>query len=39
MVELPLAYFGWLVLTVLAYCALTQVVKVLYMRRYSGRWL
>ncbi|MDO1530013.1 magnesium-translocating P-type ATPase [Fulvimonas sp. R45] len=38
MVEMPAAFFGWLALTVLAYCALTQAVKVLYMRRY-GRWL
>ena len=38
MVEMPLAYFGWLALTVVAYCVLTQVVKVGYMRRY-GRWL
>jgi Mg2+-importing ATPase len=38
MVRMPLEYFGWLSLTVLAYCALTQAVKTLYMRRY-GRWL
>jgi Mg2+-importing ATPase len=38
MVPLPTAYFGWVVLTVLAYCVLTQLVKLLYIRRY-GRWL
>jgi Mg2+-importing ATPase len=38
MVELPLEYFGWLAATVVAYCALTQFVKTLYMRRF-GRWL
>ncbi|HEX7368976.1 MAG TPA: magnesium-translocating P-type ATPase [Rhodanobacteraceae bacterium] len=38
MVELPAEYFGWLAATVVAYCALTQVVKVIYMRRF-GRWL
>ena len=38
MMEMPAVYFGWLALTVLAYCALTQLAKVIYMRRY-GRWL
>jgi Mg2+-importing ATPase len=38
MMEMPSAFFGYLALTVLAYCALTQVVKVLYIRRF-GRWL
>ncbi|HEX7342574.1 MAG TPA: cation transporting ATPase C-terminal domain-containing protein, partial [Rhodanobacteraceae bacterium] len=38
MVELPGTYFGWLAATVVAYCVLTQVVKVVYMRRF-GRWL
>ena len=38
MVELPGVYFGWLAATVIAYCALTQVMKLLYIRRY-GRWL
>ena len=38
MVHLPDAYFGWLAATVVAYCALTQLVKVIYMRRF-GRWL
>ncbi len=39
MVELPLEYFGWLAATVVAYCALTQLVKVIYMHRYQQRWL
>jgi len=38
MVHLPDAYFGWLAATVVAYCALTQAVKLLYMRRYRA-WL
>jgi Mg2+-importing ATPase len=38
MVHLPDAYFGWLAVTVIAYCALTQLVKVIYIRRF-GRWL
>ncbi|MBO9663111.1 magnesium-translocating P-type ATPase [Dokdonella sp.] len=38
MVPLPSAYFGWLALTLLCYCGLTQAVKVWYIRRY-GRWL
>ena len=38
MVHLPDAYFGWLAATVVAYCALTQLVKVIYMKRF-GRWL
>jgi Mg2+-importing ATPase len=38
MVELPGVYFGWLTLTVFAYCVLTQVMKLIYMRRF-GRWL
>ncbi len=38
MVELPPEYFGWLAVTVVAYCALTQFVKTIYMRRF-GRWL
>ena len=36
-VALPPIYFGWLALTILAYIALTQQVKTLYIRRY-GRW-
>jgi len=39
MVELPLEYFGWLAATVVAYCALTQLVKVFYIHRYQQRWL
>ncbi|MCW8807418.1 MAG: magnesium-translocating P-type ATPase [Rhodanobacter sp.] len=38
MMEMPSVYFGWLALTVLAYSALTQLVKVIYMRRF-GSWL
>ncbi|MDE2085986.1 MAG: magnesium-translocating P-type ATPase [Xanthomonadaceae bacterium] len=38
MVHLPDGYFGWLAATVVAYCALTQLAKLVYMRRY-GRWL
>jgi Mg2+-importing ATPase len=38
MMEMPSVYFGWLALTVVAYCVLTQLVKVIYMRRF-GRWL
>jgi P-type Mg2+ transporter len=38
MMEMPPVYFAWLALTVVAYCALTQLVKVVYTRRY-GRWL
>jgi Mg2+-importing ATPase len=38
MVRLPAPYFGWLAATVVAYCVLTQVVKMVYMRRFH-RWL
>ncbi len=38
MMELPQAYFGWLAVTVLAYCVLTQIMKRFYIRRY-GHWL
>ncbi|MGO4700831.1 magnesium-translocating P-type ATPase [Dyella sp. 2RAB6] len=38
MVPLPPIYFAWIALTVLTYCVLTQLVKLLYIRRY-GRWL
>jgi P-type Mg2+ transporter len=38
MVALPGVYFGWLALTVLTYCVLTQLVKLIYIKRY-GRWL
>ncbi|WP_404649177.1 magnesium-translocating P-type ATPase [Dyella flagellata] len=38
MLELPWVYFGWLAATVLAYCALTQAMKLLYIRRFRG-WL
>ncbi len=35
---LPWSYFPWLVATLLSYCALTQVVKTWYIRRF-GMWL
>jgi len=38
MVPLPPVYFAWLALTLASYCALTQLMKVIYIRRY-GRWL
>lgn len=38
MVPLPPAYFPWLVATLLSYCALAQLGKVLYIRRF-GTWL
>ncbi|GLQ98525.1 magnesium-translocating P-type ATPase [Dyella mobilis] len=38
MVHLPAEYFGWLAATVVAYCALTQLVKLFYIRRF-GHWL
>ena len=36
--ELPLAYFPWLVGIVTCYCMLTQVCKVLYIRKFKS-WL
>ncbi|MBS0383188.1 MAG: magnesium-translocating P-type ATPase [Proteobacteria bacterium] len=38
MVEMPSQYFAWLAATVVAYCALTQFVKVVYIRRFH-HWL
>lgn len=38
MQAVPAIYFGWLAVTVLSYAMLTQLVKVIYMRRF-GRWL
>jgi Mg2+-importing ATPase len=38
MVPLPPLYFAWLALTLASYCVLTQLMKVIYIRRY-GRWL
>jgi Mg2+-importing ATPase len=35
MQPLPAAYFGWLALILLAYCALTTVMKRFYIRRYG----
>ncbi|WP_424211279.1 magnesium-translocating P-type ATPase [Streptomyces sp. BI20] len=37
-VPLPASYFPWLIGVLVAYCALTQVVKNLYIRRF-GTWL
>jgi Mg2+-importing ATPase len=38
MTPLPGIYFAWLAATLLCYCGLTQLMKVLYIRRF-GRWL
>ena len=38
LVSLPWSYFPWLAAMLLAYCALTQVVKVWYIRRFKA-WL
>ncbi|WP_027484856.1 magnesium-translocating P-type ATPase [Rhodanobacter sp. OR87] len=38
MVALPPAFFGWVALTGLTYGVLTQLMKLVYIRRY-GRWL
>jgi Mg2+-importing ATPase len=38
MTPLPGIYFAWLALTLVCYCVLTQLVKLVYIRRY-GRWL
>ncbi|CAM1000219.1 magnesium-translocating P-type ATPase [Rhodanobacter sp. Root179] len=38
MVPLPPMYFAWLALTLISYCVLTQLMKLIYIRRY-GRWL
>ena len=38
LVELPLIYFPWLIITLLCYCFLTQVVKLWYIRKFS-HWL
>ncbi|MGB5940867.1 MAG: magnesium-translocating P-type ATPase [Rhodanobacter sp.] len=38
MTPLPAAFFGWVALTVLTYGVLTQLMKLVYIRRY-GRWL
>jgi Mg2+-importing ATPase len=38
LVPLPESYFGWLLLTLVGYGALTQVVKTWYIHRY-GAWL
>ncbi|WP_051637763.1 magnesium-translocating P-type ATPase [Rhodococcus sp. UNC363MFTsu5.1] len=38
LVPLPWSYFPWLILTLVAYCVLTQGVKVWFIRRFGG-WL
>jgi P-type Mg2+ transporter len=38
LVPLPLSYFPWLAGILFSYCALTQLVKQLYIRRF-GQWL
>ncbi|HTH68576.1 MAG TPA: magnesium-translocating P-type ATPase [Rhodanobacter sp.] len=38
MSPLPPMYFAWLALTLVSYCVLTQLMKLIYIRRY-GRWL
>jgi Mg2+-importing ATPase len=38
LVPLPWSYFPWLAATLVGYCALTQVVKTWYIRRF-GLWL
>jgi Mg2+-importing ATPase len=35
---LPLAYFPWLIATLVGYCVLTQLVKTFYIRRFNA-WL
>lgn len=38
LMPLPWSYFPWLVLTLFSYCALTQAVKVWYIRKFH-KWL
>jgi P-type Mg2+ transporter len=38
MQPLPPSYFPWLVATLLGYCVLTQIIKTVYIRRFS-KWL
>jgi P-type Mg2+ transporter len=38
LVPLPWAYFPWLAATLLSYCALTQLIKMWYVRHF-GTWL
>ncbi|WP_028562687.1 magnesium-translocating P-type ATPase [Paenibacillus pinihumi] len=35
---LPMAYFPWLVVTLLSYCVLTQIIKKWYIRKFNS-WL
>lgn len=37
LMPLPLSYFPWLVVTLVAYCVLAQITKALYIRRF-GQW-
>jgi Mg2+-importing ATPase len=38
LVPLPLTYFGWLAAILISYCVLTQVIKMIYIRKF-GHWL
>ena len=38
LVSLPAAYFAWLFITLLAYCLLTQLIKVWFIKRFKA-WL
>ncbi|GAA4141097.1 magnesium-translocating P-type ATPase [Leifsonia shinshuensis] len=38
LVPLPWSYFPWLIATLVAYCGLTQLAKVLFIRRF-GTWI
>jgi Mg2+-importing ATPase len=38
MQALPASYFPWLVATLVAYCALTQTIKTVYIKRFA-KWL
>jgi Mg2+-importing ATPase len=38
LVHVPAAFFGWLLVTLLAYAVLTQLVKTWYIRRFHA-WL
>jgi len=35
---LPVSYFLWIAATLLGYCALTQVIKSIYIRKFA-KWL
>jgi Mg2+-importing ATPase len=38
MQPLPIGYLPWLAATLLRYCVLTQIIKAIYIRRFS-KWL